>query len=696
LAKTIVDKSSPDGSNKTNGVIGQVTREWLLHALYEAAELEHNLMCTYLYAAFSLRSGPEEGLGAREADAVARWRRTILNVAIDEMGHLVAVWNITAALGGTPHFGRPNFPLDPGILPAGVIVRLAPFNAAVLQHFVHLERPEGSSEPDGEGFVPDFAFSRAARRPRITPMAVDYATVGAFYAALSANLSAFVARVGEPTAFCGDPSLQLSSAEIQLTGAQPVICSKTALAGFAAIVLQGEGAPADAAGSHFQKFSAIRSELAGLTAANPAFNPAFPAATNPVLRTPMRSGRVWIEDEDAAAATDVANASYALMLRLIAYAYMVPRPHPQKALAVDLALGLMRAMTPLAERVARLPAGPSNPHCNAGVSFTALRDAAPLPNGPGAAHFFRERLEEVSAACAALDAKGDPRVDTARRQLAGVVRRAAQGLAAVPAVLSVPAAAAPATAIAAAPAPTLTDSLRARAAARALAAEATAAAPATPTSTIVDGVEIVEGQALTLHFEAKRCIHARFCVTGAPKVFLANVKGPWIKPDAMLGDALVEIAHACPSGAIRYQRKDGHVGEIAPPVNLVGVREAGPYAVRAPILLSGQAAGFRATLCRCGASKNKPFCDGSHHDVAFAASGEPATIEAATLAARDGVLAIDPQTDGPLQLRGNLEILSGTGRMVTRVTSAKLCRCGGSASKPFCDGTHARNGFIAD
>ena len=107
-----------------------VSRETLVHQLYEAAELEHNLMCTYLYAAFSLRSGTEEGLSTAEADATARWRRTILKVAVEEMGHLTAVWNITAALGGTPRFGRGNFPLDPGSLPAGVVVKLAPFSEA--------------------------------------------------------------------------------------------------------------------------------------------------------------------------------------------------------------------------------------------------------------------------------------------------------------------------------------------------------------------------------------------------------------------------------------------------------------------------------------------------------------------------------------------------------------------------------------
>ena len=66
------------------------------------------------------------------------------------------------------------------------------------------------------------------------------------------------------------------------------------------------------------------------------------------------------------------------------------------------------------------------------------------------------------------------------------------------------------------------------------------------------------------------------------------------------------------------------------------------------------------------------------------------------LAVRDGPLEIDPQTDGPLAVRGNLEITSGTGRVVARIQNARLCRCGGSGTKPFCDGSHARIGFTAD
>src|SRR4030095_3494358 len=170
---------------------------------------------------------------------------------------------------------------------------------------------------------------------------------------------------------------------------------------------------------------------------------------------------------------------------------------------------------------------------------------------------------------------------------------------------------------------------------------APAPAPA-PASAVVDGVERVQGEKLELLFEAKRCIHSRFCVTGAPQVFLANVQGPWIHPDAMPVERLVEIAHACPSGAIRYHRVDGASDETAPPVNLAGVRERGPYAFRGQLQIDGESCGFRATLCRCGASKNKPFCDGSHNQIGFDSSGQPARRETEILPARDGGSAIAP------------------------------------------------------
>jgi CDGSH-type Zn-finger protein/uncharacterized Fe-S cluster protein YjdI len=642
------------------------TREQLLHALYEAAELEHNLMCTYLYAAFSLKDGEDEGLSAAEADAVKRWRTAIVNVAIDEMGHLSAVWNITAALGGAPRFGRTNFPLDPGFLPAGVVVKLAPFCEAVLQHFIHLERHHGSPEPDGAGYE-QAPYTRVVHHPRLTPMGRDYDTVGEFYERLEADLRAFVQRHGDQETFCGDPALQLSPLEVDLLGARPVQCLNTALEALNAIIEQGEGAPADVSGSHFQTFLAVRAEYQALKAANPAFEPAHPAAINPVLRPPpQREGHVWLEDEQAAETVDLANTGYAVMLRLLAYAFAIPRPSPEKALAIDLAIGLMAAVAKAGERAARLPAGPSNPDCNAGMSFIALRDAAAFPPGPAARRFFVERIGELAEAAAALAAAGDRRMTDAMRILEDLRARAERGFAAA----ATASAHAPAAVVAAQP-PVGNEA----------------------TSMLADGVEVIEGTDLDILYEGHKCIHSRFCVTLAPKVFLANVKGPWIHPDAMATDALVEVAHACVSGAIRYRRKDGHPDEPPPPVNLLSIREAGPYAFRGDIRLGGAPIGYRATLCRCGASKHKPYCDGSHHDVEFTASGEPPTGAADALEARDGPLLVDPQTDGPLQVRGNLEIISGTGRVVARVQKARLCRCGASKTKPFCDNSHVAVGF---
>ena len=682
-----------------------LTREHVLHGLYEAAELEHNLMCTYLYAAFSLKDGEADGLSAEEAATVKRWRSVLIGVSVEEMGHLTAVWNITAALGGAPRIGRTNFPLDPGLLPAGIVVKLAPFNLATLQHFVFLERPTGSTEPDGEGFAYERAYIRGSDVRRLIPMGLNYNTVGDFYVALSKGLQDLVAQYGEDGTFDGDPSLQLSPNEIELMGAKPVICSKTALAAFEAIVLQGEGAPSDSVGSHYQKYVGIREEYHRLLQKNPAFAPAFPAATNPVLRRPPRpEGRVWLENPEAIVVVDLANAAYGLMTRLLAYAYALHGPSAEKALTIDLAICLMRAIVPLAERAARLPAGPSNPACHAGMSFTVLRDSAAFPPGRAARRFFVERFAQLAEVAQSVRTCGDPRAITAADLLASLAKRASRGF-----DLSKPAAGAGVAAGANGSQPVshasalsvaqqaggarVEPGAQVAAGPYAQAAQVAGAQSAGPTSTVVNGVETATGQKLALSFETKRCIHARFCVTGAPNVFLANVQGPWIHPDAMEVERVVEIAHACPSGAISYHRLDGVHDETAPPVNLASIRESGPYAFRGQLEIDGESRGYRATLCRCGASKNKPFCDSSHHDIGFSATGEPPSGKTDMLPVRDGVLAIEPEINGPLAVRGNLEITSGTGRVVARVMTARLCRCGGSATKPFCDGTHAKIGF---
>jgi CDGSH-type Zn-finger protein len=104
----------------------------------------------------------------------------------------------------------------------------------------------------------------------------------------------------------------------------------------------------------------------------------------------------------------------------------------------------------------------------------------------------------------------------------------------------------------------------------------------------------------------------------------------------------------------------------------------------------------RATLCRCGLSANKPFCDGRHAAGGFTATGEPET-RPSDLAITDltGPVMVTPAPDGPLIVKGRVEIESGTGRNVARVERVALCRCGHSDTKPYCDGSHGRVGFSA-
>ena len=396
----------------------------------------------------------------------------------------------------------------------------------------------------------------------------------------------------------------------------------------------------------------IRSEYQALLASDPSFTPARPAAHNPVMRRPPDPrDRVFIEAPAAAAALDLSNALYGQMLRLLCQGFGRPGGAEAKRPFLNAAIDLMYALVPVAEHLTTLPAREAESSCTAGITFSTLRPLAMLPPGPGERLLIEQRFDEI-VRCADGLRSGGSRMERA----AEAVARTAAAFASTGDHKAV--------------------------------GSASAALTATPAA-----ADEAEGRDMTLRFDTRRCIHARFCVSGAPETFLANVEGPWLHPDRTPSDLLLEVAHACPSGAITYRRKDGGADESPPKVNLAGVRENGPYALRAPISIDGVFDGYRATLCRCGASANKPWCDNSHVRIGFAASGEPAKQSDVMLEVRDGPLDVRPQSNGPLRITGPLEIVSGTGRVVSRTSSVTLCRCGGSAAKPFCDGTHARINF---
>jgi CDGSH-type Zn-finger protein/uncharacterized Fe-S cluster protein YjdI len=645
-------------------------RAALHYLLTEAAEIEHGLMCCYLYAAFSLKRGEGDGLDHEEAAAVDRFRAVLLDVARDEMVHLALAWNLLSATGAGPHLQRPNFPVSPGYHPAGVVVSLAPFDRATLEHFLFLERPEGVELPDGAGFAPTRPYERTLAPGRLVPTAQDYATVGHLYRGIRAGLEELTARWGAEKVFCGDPRRQVGPDVLTMDGLASITDLASAQRAIDTIVSQGEGAPGHHDRSHYQRYLALQAELSALEARRPGFTPAHPAARNPVMRRPPEpEGRVWISREPAAGLLDLGNALYAFMLRALGGLFGHPTADAAiRGALVDGAIDAMHALTSVGTHLPKLPATDDDQGPRAGLTFTMSRMPEAFPDAARGLRMLAETARAIVAAFDRVAVPLDPAFLRGRELIARVGVRLdelAQG-AVEPAEATPPAA--PSVPLAAA---------------------------RSPDTQVVDGVEIVRGDAIELRFEASRCIHSRHCVLETPEVFLANVVGPWIHPDAAPIDRVVHVARSCPSGAITYARLDGGAAEDTPPVNLVRTRERGPLAFLADLRIAGQAPRLRATLCRCGASKQKPFCDGSHTAAGFDASGEPATVPSDALAVRGGPLEVEPQPDGPLRVRGPLEVLSGTGRTVRRLTQAALCRCGGSANKPYCDGTHARNGFKA-
>ncbi len=409
-----------EGANEPAIIIG--SREQIFHLLAEASEIEHTLMCSYLYAAFSLKPGTESGFSEREAEAVERWRQTIMSVAIEEMGHLLIVANLTAALGGRPHFSRPNFPVSPGYFPSGVVLRLTPFSFDTLDHFIFLERPTGVERRDGEGFESE-EQTREQAHPGLMPSAQDYVTVSHLYEAIRANLNAFATRSGAASLFVGTASGQIGPDLLRMHGVETISDLTGASRAIDLIVEQGEGSPADREDSHYRRFQATKREYADFLAENPGFAPAYPVAENPVLRRPAApEGKVFINAEPAAMILDLANAVYGMLLRFLvqAYAKSAPTAAPEKERMVSAAIGLMHVLDRTAKALAKLPACLDHPGVNAGMTFTMLRAVEPFVGGAAETTLIRERLRQLAGG-AQQAARAVPEIVPAAEALATLV-----------------------------------------------------------------------------------------------------------------------------------------------------------------------------------------------------------------------------------------------------------------------------------
>ena len=135
-----------------------------------------------------------------------------------------------------------------------------------------------------------------------------------------------------------------------------------------------------------------------------------------------------------------------------------------------------------------------------------------------------------------------------------------------------------------------------------------------------DRRESYAGKGITVFDNRGICAHAGYCTDGLKAVFRMREE-PWIDPDGATVREIIETIRKCPSGALSYAIDGVEAAPVDRPP-MVTVSDNGPYAVTGGIELLGVRFGDGAstehyTLCRCGASKNKPFCDGSHWDAGF-------------------------------------------------------------------------------
>jgi len=163
-----------------------------------------------------------------------------------------------------------------------------------------------------------------------------------------------------------------------------------------------------------------------------------------------------------------------------------------------------------------------------------------------------------------------------------------------------------------------------------------------PESTVEPVRKTYRGRDIEVSFDLDLCIHVAECLRGDANVFQLH-RRPWVLPDAGAADDVAAVVERCPSGALLYRRLDGKAQErAAEPVKLTPIRDG-------PLLVTGRIEVVRedgtteilprATLCRCGQSEHKPFCDNSHLKAQFHAPGVKYKIH---------LSAVRPDVDRPI------------------------------------------------
>ncbi|HEY9287959.1 MAG TPA: ferritin-like domain-containing protein [Candidatus Dormibacteraeota bacterium] len=377
------------------------SREELVYLLGEASELEHGLLCEYLYAQFSLKRGVDEGISQLELDRILAWETTLIDIIKQEMLHLALATNLLTAVGAAPHFERPNFPILSRWYPADVQIALVPLGERALRHFMYLERPEGMTLEDAEGFSHVGGMEPIrVDDPQLTPGPEEWHTVGHLYRGIEAGLARLVDRYGEESVFIGPAHAQATTDIFEWPQLTAVTNLASASQAIELIVEQGEGARGDWVNSHFGRFVGVLEDFLGLRRANPGFDPARPVIPVYVHEPPDVEDAALIEDPLTRRVGDLFSAIYEVILQLQARYFV---HHGETGTEVDtlaktvkhLMNWVMRALGPI---LTRMPVGAGFPGKTAGPAFDILRPAFfILPHRHAAWTVLHERLESLGS-----------------------------------------------------------------------------------------------------------------------------------------------------------------------------------------------------------------------------------------------------------------------------------------------------------
>jgi CDGSH-type Zn-finger protein/truncated hemoglobin YjbI len=639
-------------------------REALIYLLCQAAELEHGIMCQYLYAAFSLKQTTDEGLSPEEQEAVQSWRKRTSHIATQEMLHLSLVQNLLSAIGGAPHMSRPNFPHPATHYPAGVHLALLPFGEAALQHFMFLERPEGMDLNDAAGMA---AFRRAAPAVQagdIVPRGQDFATVGHLYRSIEAGIAHLADKFGERWLFVGPPRAQATDRYFGWPELVAVTDVASAQRAIDEILEQGEGPRTNEwREAHFGQFVEILDEYTQLRDANPAFDPVRPVVTVNVRPSERDTGVPLVTDPLTTRVMDLFNVSYEILLTIVQrfFAHTEETDAQLKALA-DASVNLMfQAIKPVGDLVTKLPAGPEYPGRTAGPSFELFYESDyVLPHREAAWILITERIREAAAFCEP-GIPCAPEVSDSLEAVRSSLTEIAQALEAHLPARDVRSAEAPA------PAEVL-PSLLARAA---------------------DFYRT--GRGFTGHAD-EFLSHLGDAVRLAYQAVQAN------QGDARTVARLVDSVLRPLSEALR----DVSSAHGIPPVPVHDVPSASDAAA-AEAAASLWDAALQVTTLRAGVGRDGPpgLLEAAAALQDLACGQVPTRDRDRRIAALEDLQSALPPLittakNGPYLVTNVSSLRTPLGERRSVPPQVALCRCGGSSMKPFCDGTHASNGFTDD